>query len=156
MKPIIRDIKQGTYGLEGVFQFAPFEMDVRVSIDEVGNVEFAERCVALANSLSQKVLDHLCEASIRYCNDFLESVGEPTRDFETPRDVLQIIRPSVLIIPERPADADPVFHMELNCDWEDEHGMEWIVRDNKVLYVGPFNGHNPMGECSRNKSWNHA
>lgn len=156
MSSQIRDIQQGSYGIEGVFWFSLFDKDVSVSIDRGGTIEFAERCVALANSLSDHVVDHLCKASIRYCKEYLDAIGEPTKDFETPRDVLQIIYPSVLIVPAWPLDDDPVLHMELNCEWEEEHGMEWIVRKNSVLYVGPFNGHNPKGECSRNKPWNHA
>ena len=30
--------------------------------------------------------------------------------------------------------------MTLNCDWEPEHGMEWIIKGDKALYIGPFNG----------------
>ena len=28
--------------------------------------------------------------------------------------------------------------MELNCEWEPEYGMEWVVRSGKVLYSGGF------------------
>ena len=39
---------------------------------------------------------------------------------------------------------------------EEEHGMEWIIRGNKVLYVGSFNGEDPMGDFSLKNEWNYA
>jgi len=31
-------------------------------------------------------------------------------------------------------------HLELKCSWEVEHGMEWLIRNDKVQYVGAFEG----------------
>ena len=30
----------------------------------------------------------------------------------------------------------PTFQMELSCEWEIEHGMEWVVRGDDVAFVG--------------------
>jgi hypothetical protein len=64
---------------------------------------------------------------------------------------LKHIFPSLLIVPFSNGLNEPVIHLELNCTWEEEHGMEWIIRGNKVLYVGSFNGEDPMGDFSLKK-----
>lgn len=58
---------------------------------------------------------------------------------KTPKQVLEYVNPILLII-EKPEGEGIVLHLELNCDWEEEHGMEWLIRDDEVLYVGSFDG----------------
>lgn len=153
---MIKNIQQTKYGLEGDCYFSLFDRDIRVSIDEDTNEEYANRCIEYLNSLSEEVVLKLCLASIRYCNDFLSMIGEEEKIFEKPTDVLSLIYPSVLIIPVPKNGHEPVIDMELNCEWEIEHGMEWIIRADNVLYVGAFNGENPWGDFSEKDCWNYA
>ncbi len=90
----------------------------------------------LLNSLGNGVIDKLCEASIRYCNDFCDSIGEDLTDFID--------------------ENTPVVDLELNYDWEKEHGMQWIVRDDQVLYVGAYEGEDPWGDYTMKDEWNYA
>lgn len=60
------------------------------------------------------------------------------------------------MVPACEADSEPVLHMEMNCDWEEEHGMEWIVRGDEILYVGQFTGENPMRDFSTKGGWSYA
>lgn len=53
------------------------------------------------------------------------------------REILSYITPSVLIIE---------FHVECECDWEEEHGLEITIKDNKLVYVGSFDGMPPYYE----------
>ena len=117
---------------------------------------YIEKCADYLNSLSDEVIDRLCEASIRYCNDFCDMVGEEPKKFENIRDVLKLIQPNGLSIPKPKDENTPVIDLELNCDWEEEHGMQWIIRNNQVLYVGAYNGEDPWGDYTTKKVWNYA
>jgi hypothetical protein len=152
----LRDVTPGQFGLEGVFRSTLFGDDVRVQIEEGGTVAYAQMCADYFNSMPAHVIDDLCAASIRYCNTFLDGIGEPQIAFEQDSDVLKLVYPVALIVPPLPDEAQPVFHMELDCDWEDEHGMEWIIRGDNVLYVGLYCGENPLDDFTVKKSWNHA
>ena len=69
----------------------------------------------------------------------MTGLNEPKIDF--PSGVWPHVRPSVVIIPEYENGDNTYVQIELNCDWEVEHGMEWDIRNAKdVLYVGPFEG----------------
>lgn len=83
-------------------------------------------------------------------------VDEDTRQFNSPRDVLSLVSPCTLIIPNEDTPGTPVAHFGLNFDWDQEHGMEWIIRDRTVLYVGGFNGSDPWGEYLEKVSYNYA
>jgi len=154
MMELIRSIEEGEYGIEGEVFFGEFNKFITLFVED-DNITFAEKCAVYLNQISPEIISRLCEASIRYCNDFLECIGEPIRLFEKPQDVLKLIYPSVLIVPY-PEHNDPVIHLELNCEWEQEHGMEWIIRNNSVLYVGAFNGEDPWSDFSENCEWNYA
>lgn len=157
MKPEIRNLKtDGYWPLEGEVLLPLFGKFVRFSSDDADGIDYVEQCAAYVNNLDERLIQALCEASIRYCNDFLDVTGQEPMKFDTPRDVLRRVSPNMLIIPDEEIPGTPVFHMELNCEWEIEHGMEWIVRDSRVLYVGAFNGGDPWDEYLEKDSWNFA
>lgn len=154
---LLKNIKKTEYGVDAESRINLFDSDISVSMESVEDADFAEECLLYINSLSEEVLTELCEASIRYCNVFLHAVGEPIINFSSPSEVLKLIYPSVLIVPKRHQIYSRVIHIEFNCDWEEEHGMEWLVRDDEVLYVGAFHGQQEWRERSEYKArWNFA
>ena len=152
---LIKNVEEGEFGIEGEVFFRKFNKYIALSIED-DNLSFAQECAEHLDSLSEDVIEALCEASIRYCNSFLDAIGEPTKSFHKASDILHLIHPSVLIVPYPENENVKVIHMELNCDWEPEHGMEWVVRENKVLYVGAFNGEDPWSDFSPKDAWNYA
>lgn len=157
MSLLLRNVSsEGFWPLQGEAFFTLFDRYVAFAVEDASDIEYVEKCVEYFNALDSGIIDKLCLASIRYCNDFLEMVGEDSRQFNSPRDVLSLVSPGTLIIPNEENSGTPVAHLELNCDWEPEHGMEWIIRDRAVLYVGAFNGSDPWGEYLEKVSYNYA
>lgn len=152
---LIRNTKAGEFGIEGEVYFGLFDTYIALMVEDDA-LSYTQKCAAYLNELSESLVKELCEASIRYCNSFLDAIGEPTKQFKKAEDVLKHIYPSMLIVPFPEGVDDPVIHMELNCSWEGEHGMEWVIRGNKVLYVGAFNGEDPLGDFSPKQEWNYA
>lgn len=153
---IIKKIQGNDEEIEGKVHFDLFAKDIDVMIEDPDCEEYAEKCAKYLNELNDDLIIHLCKSSIKYCNDFLEAIGEAKKTFQNPRDVLPLIHPILLIVPGLSSENDPVIHLELNCDWEVEHGMEWIIRNDKVLYVGAFNGEDPMRDFTQKDTWNFA
>ncbi|OAB42384.1 DUF6985 domain-containing protein [Paenibacillus glacialis] len=152
---LLRNIKNVDGGLEGEVYFKIFNKYISFSADEV-DMNYVEKCANYLNALPDDVIDGLSEASIRYCNAFLDMIGEEAQVFENARDVFKSIYPSSLNISAPEQGDKPVIDMELNCTWEEEHGMQWIVRDDKVLYVGAYNGEDPWGDYTEKDEWNYA
>ena len=152
----IKNLRETQYGTEGEVFFSLFDKFIGLTIAEGATPQFAEQCALLLNNLTDNNIGHLCRASELYCNDFLSKVGEPELEFENSRSVLTSIYPAVLLVPEPDEKATPVVRMELNCEWEDEHGMEWVIRNDRVYYVGAFNGCDPYSEFEGNDFWNYA
>lgn len=140
--------------LEGDFYFPLFQRNVAVWGFSQDSISYANECVKLAVNLSETLISELCQSSIRYCNTFLEEIGEDVMYFDDEKAILSLINPRALIIED--GASIPVIHMELDCEWEEEHGMEWIIRDGKLQYVGAFNGEDPFGDFTEKEEWNFA
>lgn len=157
MLELVRNVSKGKhFSLEGEVYLKLFDRYVGFVVEDTATLEYVVRCAEYFNSMGEMFIDSLCDACIRYCNSFLEMVGEEPRTFKSPRAILNAVSPSVLIVPDLEDLDEPVIHMELNCDWEVEHGMEWIIRGDKVLYVGSFTGEDPWAEFLEKDSWNYA
>jgi len=147
-------------GEEGVIDFPLFSEEIVVFVSEAAPLEYAERCAAYLANLPDSVIDKLCEGSIRYCESMRQHFGQMGISIPENiplRDILKYIQPGSLIV-EEPEDDTVAFHLSMNCDWEEEHGMEWCIRDGQVLYVGSFDDVSPWEskEYFKNDSWNYA
>lgn len=153
MQPLLRNISyEGEWPVQGEAFIELFGDYVEFSVEDQADLAYVERCVAYFNGLDAAIVDELCRASIRYCHAFLDAIGEEAPQFASPRDVLRLVLPGELIIPDERIPERPVVHMELDCEWELEHGMEWLIREDEVWYVGGFCGHDSWEEPRRGGS----
>lgn len=154
---VIKNLKTNKFSeLEGEAYLELFDRNILVYIDKDADIEYAELCVTYLNSLSEQLINKLFKASIKYCNDFLDDIGEDIIAFSKTTDVQPHIIPNSICIPKPKNKSEPVIDLELNCTWEEEHGMEWIIRGRKVMYVGPYNGVTPYGDCDVGECWNYV
>lgn len=135
--------------------FCPFlSRDIDVYGCSNSNISYANECAQLLVELDEPSIEKLCQASIRYYTVCQEEIREPVEDFANERGILQLTKHGTLIV--RDGYLKPVIHLEIGCEWEEEHGMEWIIRDGQVQYVGPFHGENPFSDFSLKPEWNYA
>ncbi|WP_397538900.1 DUF6985 domain-containing protein [Rummeliibacillus pycnus] len=154
---VIKNLTTNEYfELEGETYLELFDQDIKVYINQESDIEYAELCLTFLNTLSEGLIDEICKASIRYCNEFLDDIGEDIIEFSKPTDVLSHITPNTISIPKSKNKTEPVIDLELNCKWEEEHGMQCIIRNGKATYVGPYYGLNPYGDCDREEDWNYV
>lgn len=155
------DVVDGvTFDNDEVTVFVPlFNQEISVFLDSdvsTGFLDYAAKCADALRSLPDDVINKLCEYSNVYCEDFCDAIGENPPEIKEMRDILKYIQPVSFII-EEPKDESIVIHLELNCDWENEHGLEWLIKDGRILYVGSFTGESPYCEAEYyHNSWNYA
>lgn len=133
--------------IEGTFHSTLFNCEIGINIDPEVDMEYAEMCVEHFNSLSDDMIDEFCEMAIRYCefmreewadfgyDDIVEEIENTIPKKVEGRNILQFISsPTMYIMP--PEQNIPGYSIECDCIWEPEHGLDWIIRENKNLYVG--------------------
>lgn len=141
MNDMVQNLKRTKYGFEGVMYCPLFQTELSVSVNKEEDLEYAQKCADYLCNMPEDTLLRLCNYIIRYCEDSreyfeFEDVSIPENICGT--QILAYVTPSVLIV-EKPDDPTVIgFHVECGCDWELEHGLEFTIRDEKILYVGPF------------------
>lgn len=134
---------------EGKIYVELLKRDIDVVIDKGVPIEFENKSIKHLLNLDENVIKELCTKSIKYSDEFLDDVGEELIVYESYRDVLNHIQGGLLTISESEDESDynePAFSLGYECDWEIEHGLEWTVRGDKVLYVGAYEMVSPYYE----------
>lgn len=148
---LINNIHENEYGVEGELYLPLWKKTVNVSISSKEKIPYAEKCADYITNLDNSIVARLARYSYRYFKEFEVNIDD--EDLEMPRDtseeeILNYIYPGVLIIEEECRDEIIEFHMECECAWEIEHGLEFTISDNKILYVGAFDDISPYNqEC---------
>lgn len=147
---MIREMIQNQFGeLEGKIWNDLFQTELVVEFPSVEEQEYAQRCAEYFSHMPDDMVDRLCVYCNRYCDAFRRFFGE--EDFEVPaevsgREILSYVTPGRLIV-ELAQNSDALaFHVECECEWEPEHGLEITINSAKILYVGPYEGVSPYDE----------
>jgi len=95
---LLIDVDTGFFGeAEGKVWFNQFQQYIQFSVDDSTELDYVKTCVEYLNNLPEHTIKSLCEASIRYCNDFFSKVGKASKVFNSYKYVLPLISPSILI-----------------------------------------------------------
>lgn len=138
----IENIKEDEYvGFEGEVILENWGCKVKVTFPTETKRIYAEKCAEYMQNMDSSIMQRLAKYSYRYFKEFEEILDDD--DLDMPRDVLEAeileyVRPSVIIVEEDCREDRIEFHVECNCDWEIEHGLEFTISDGKILYVGGF------------------
>ena len=167
---VIRDLqvkvlgKVNTY-IEGRAYCRLCDKEIEVDLYDDVPIEYAEKCVEAMNAMPEELVDDICRAAKRYCLEFLDAVGgAELNDIEltvpvdenTPvREMLKCFEVGTLIVSAPQDPARTGYQLSGNCDWEEEHGIEIVILDNRLVYLGEFSGVSPW-EDHTDESWNAA
>ncbi len=143
---LIYDIEEDEYaGFEGGADLDNFDCEVSVTFPSEEKRAYAEKCVEYMQNLDEDTMKRLAKYSYRYYSEFCSMLEEADiEELEMPQDVseqdiLDYVYLNTIIVEEECREDRVEFHVECNCDWEIEHGLEFTISDGKILYLGGFN-----------------
>ncbi|WPP40308.1 hypothetical protein SK066_17080 [Paenibacillus hunanensis] len=143
---LLKNITEEQGCLSAVFDSTLFKKPIPVhGIESQVPLAYMERCAQAFNALSPAVLQQLYQCSYDYYIDCCEWSDEVLPTIERPEDILQHLSPLSMQVPAFPAEynaetAEPIMHLHMDCDWEFEHGMGWLIRGEDILYVSSCDG----------------
>lgn len=164
MSRFVNNLTEGLYGVEGTVFSRLFDENINI-ISRNCSEEYVERCGEWFAELPEELITKLLSATLAYALDYVEQYGldDPDVDWDITEnspvsDILKHIYPVSIHI-KAPKDiteddAPPAFDMEFSCEWELEHGLEWVVRGEDALYVGSFEGSSPW-DFFGDEDWNY-
>lgn len=143
---MIRDREYDDDGaLEAVFDSSHADDEMELLASPNVSEEYLQRCIEHFENLSDELLDALCEALCRYCENVRDDAEDVFGDLGLPetitgREILNYCSPSALNVEAPPNENVIGYSVEGSCDWEPEHGIQVIIRDDRVLFVSSFEG----------------
>ena len=160
---LITDVQEGEFGLEGFLKWPIFDCVLDVVIREAATLEYAEKCAEALVNLPEETVRSILEAAKRYFLFFCEYVGyDFNEDMDVKiykdspvKEIKADVFPHVFIV-DKPKDDRVGFHIECNCCWEPEHGLEITILDGKLVYLGPFEDNGPWDKFPEDDEWNFA
>ena len=156
--------KVDTY-IEGKVYCKLQDAEIEVDLYDDVPLDYAEKCALAMNAMPEELIDAICIAARRYCLEYLDAVGGaemngielrvPVNEDTPPREMLKCFDIGLLCVPV-PQDPTRVgYQLSGDCDWEEEHGIEIVILDDQLVYLGEFSGVSPWEDHSE-ESWNAA
>lgn len=163
---IIRDLKMDENGwfAEGKFDSKSFfqgEMKLLIFADDGATEEDAIRCIEHYNGLLEKpdVCKQIQEGLEKFFlymydewNNFGDMYGDIAQSLEPIMDeyksgtqlVTYLYKPKLYVFPQ--LENEIGYGLECECPWEPEYQCSIMIRNDKVVYVGPSEGEDPWGD----------
>jgi hypothetical protein len=117
--------------------------------DPKQRLRFSKVSEALSAFLNLGEVDRMRASELVYenCKEFIDAVGvdawnQQMADLHDPKMIWQFVHPREVLI-SYSEERDAVFVvLSCECDWEDEHGLQLLYRDGKILVrVSQQDGH---------------
>ncbi|MCM1540296.1 MAG: hypothetical protein NC121_03455 [Blautia sp.] len=150
--PRLKNVHPNEFGeREGTAFFPYFNREISVICRKGVTYEYAEKCLEYLEEVDETLILQICRYAEFYLKDTLDNTsigelyyggGEPF-----PHDgllgMLQYFSFEILYIEEPPAsvaDSDSVKALNLygGCDWQEDEGIQCLVKDGEVIYLGNF------------------
>ncbi|MDE6591883.1 MAG: hypothetical protein K2K57_02315 [Oscillospiraceae bacterium] len=158
---MIENLHEDERCIEGTVRSDIFDREMSVMICDGAPVEYAEKCARAMNSLSDETLDIICRAAKKYClwmasfgslDDEWYDMKVPIYEDTPAREILKNVCLDLVV--EKPEDNSIGYCLSGSCGWEPEHGIEIEIKDNKVLYVGAYEGHSAWDDFPKDDEYN--
>ncbi len=143
---LIKDIREYEFDdtqMAGSVYFGYLGDYIDLRFDKDIPMDYVIKTAEKLNTVTEEIMNTLFERSIIYCRSKVESYGYLKRKIrlnklEKPSDILKYMEIDGLIV-NLPEDMSQVaINLEGSCDWEEEDGIQWLIRDDTVVYVGPW------------------
>lgn len=153
--------------IEGTAFFPYFKKEIHVICWEGTSLEYAQKCLEYLQKVDEALILQICKYAQFYLEDLLEttSIGELYYGDEEPfpheqlLDMLQYICFEVLYI-EEPAvpvkDSDRVLNLYGGCDWQEDDGIQCLVKNGEVIFLGGYNRFSVWEDFSKEKYFNYV
>lgn len=138
---------------QAVLNRSIFSRDILINVENSVSMDYVSQCLEHFVSLNDEMIDTICERISAYHqymleewdDEFVEEINQEVPKDIKGKDILAyVIDPEIYIFP--PAGKGIGYLIEGQCAWEPEHGIDIILLDDKVIYVGMACGLDPWAE----------
>ena len=159
---LIRGIHENEFGkMEGEVYFGYIKEYIGLSFKKNVPIEYVEKTAELLNELSEEKINEICTYSMAYYKDTLECYPDIAEDIDmenvnSATDILKHMEFGMLVV-NLSEDMNQVgLNLEGSCEWAEDDGIQWIIKNDKIVYVGPWHFQNMWRAKYEDDLWNFA
>lgn len=131
--------------MTGYVEFPYFQTQIEVVCSEGVTAEYAAASIRWLGEVDEVLVKEICQYAMYYLQDELEStskgelLGEDIQQIKDPLEILHYMAFGSLYI-KPPMDAAlPVLNLGGGCDWQEDEGLQCLIKDGHVVYLGSWN-----------------
>lgn len=155
----LKDSFKNEFGeIEGTAFFPYFNENITVICRDGVASEYVEKCLQYLEEVDETLMFQICKYAEYFLKDKLEttSIGEIGDEeafpYENLLDLQRYFHFGILYIdapPEPVAETmqTHVLNLSGGCDWWEDEGLQCLVKDGEVVYLGYFNRFNIWNGC---------
>ncbi len=161
---VFRESRDYFGSLEGAVSCRLFKYEIPAVAKKCGE-GYARRAADFVANLPESIADTLIKATLAYLIDLLD---EHEGEFELPvgfyldedskaSDIIPWLEPQQIVFDKgilSDEEAPPAFSMRLCFSPVPDEQIEWVIRDDTVVYVGEYNDTSPWNDKIMKKKWN--
>lgn len=143
MMELLKNIIENEFGaMEGEVYFGYIDEYIQISFKKNVPMEYVYKTAKKLNEITDEIMYEVCKYSVEYCKDTLEDdmdIEIDIDELDEPMNILEYMGFDGLIVnmPENMEDVG--LNLEGHCDWDEEIGIQCIIKNDKVDYVGMWN-----------------
>ena len=139
---LIKDIKENEFGeMVGSVYFKYIDEYIDLRFESDVPLEYVQKSAELLNSIQETLIDEICKYSILFCKDVLERCSKMKKainSLDNPKGILKYMQFDELVV-NLPEDMSSYgINLVGSCDWDEENGIQWLIKDDTVVYTGPW------------------
>lgn len=138
----IIDLHENDYErMEGEFFCECFDQKMQIEYDKTMSLEDVDKAIKQFYDVYSNLLDMLCKYTTSYCKDTMEicpdvDYKEDLYNLNNDLQILNYIGFTRLKLELYKNDV--AFNLMGWCDWAEEEELQWIIYNDKLIYVGPW------------------
>ena len=161
---IIKNVEKNTYTnmLEGNFWVEKLGQYIQISYDPSIDFKYVEESICYFDRNISQIQSLLAPSILRFCKNQMKNY--PDVDYPIGMECIDISSVwNFVKIEELHIDCyEPnlkdlkVLNLYGSCDWEFDDGLQWLIRDGKVIYSGAWNNYNVWQSADQLDCGNYA
>lgn len=141
---LIKNLKENEFEqMEGEIYFKYLKKDISILFEKEVPMEYVIKNIEYLNNLDEKVIVSLCEYSKKFCQYMMEDY--PDVDYpiglnqvNDPLKIMGFMGILKLKVDMYRDDSIRVLNLSGWCAWDEDNGIQWLIKEDKVVYVGSW------------------
>lgn len=141
----LKNLKENEFNeVVGEVYFSILGKYIEIEIEEDVPQDYIEQQVQYLNSIDEKILREICINSIKFCKEEMKDYPEKEYarglyDTISEKNIMNFMDIRKLRIDMYEDEDDKqsrVLNLSGSCEWDKENGIQWLIKNDEIIYVG--------------------